>query len=141
MKKIFSPYGLWQETGVCIIRVITGVFMIYHGWEVLDSVKMLEYAKWMTDMKFQSPALVAYLGKTLELVCGVFITLGLFTRIAVIFLAITMLAVSFGIGKGRIFMEDQHPFLFVLLSFIFFFTGAGKYSIDFLLFGKRNSGG
>jgi len=112
--------------------------MIYHGWEVFDSSKINEYTKWLVDLKFPSPNFMAYLGKVMELVTGILITLGLFTRIAVVCLAITMLIVCFGIGKGRIFMEDQHPFLFVLLSFVFFFTGAGKWSLDNVFFGKRD---
>ena len=63
--------------------------------------------------------------------------LGLFTRLAIIPLAITMAIISFGIGKGRIFMEDQHPFLFILLAFVFFFTGPGKWSLDYLLFERK----
>ena len=134
----FSPSGLWQNSGIAMIRVILGVFMAYHGWEVFDANKMNEYSKWLTDIKFPAPALLAYLGKGIELVSGVLIMLGLFTRLAIIPLAITMAIISFGLGKGRIFMEDQHPFLFILLAFVFFFTGPGKWSLDYLLF-ERNA--
>jgi putative oxidoreductase len=37
-------------------------------------------------------------------------------------------------GHGKIFSDDQHPFLFVLLSLVFFFSGPGKWSMDELLF-------
>jgi putative oxidoreductase len=49
-----------------------------------------------------------------------------------------MAIICFGIGKGRVFMEDQHPFLFILLAFVFFFTGPGKWSLDYLLFERRS---
>jgi putative oxidoreductase len=45
-------------------------------------------------------------------------------------LAITMLTVTFGMGHGKVFTDDQHPFLFVLLALAFFFTGPGKWSMD-----------
>jgi uncharacterized membrane protein YphA (DoxX/SURF4 family) len=48
-----------------------------------------------------------------------------------------MLYVSFFVGHGKIWYEDQHPFLFVLLALVFFFYGPGKMSVDQLLFGKR----
>jgi putative oxidoreductase len=133
----FSPGGLWQNSGIAMIRVILGVFMAYHGWEVFTAGKMNEYAKWLTDIKFPAPTFMAYLGKGIELVSGVLITVGLFTRLAIIPLAVTMAVISFGIGKGRIFMEDQHPFLFILLAFVFFFTGPGKWSLDYLLFERK----
>jgi uncharacterized membrane protein YphA (DoxX/SURF4 family) len=136
IKTFFSSDSIWQHEGLALIRIIVGVFMMYHGWEVLDKNKMAEYSKWLAEMKFSSPTLMAYLGKGSELVSGVLITIGLFTRIAIIPLAITMLIICFGLGKGRIFMEDQHPFLFILLSLVFFFTGAGKWSVDYLVFSK-----
>jgi uncharacterized membrane protein YphA (DoxX/SURF4 family) len=70
------------------------------------------------------------------LASGTFLTVGLLTRLAVIPLAITMTVICFGMGKGRIFLEDQHPFLFVLLSLVFFFAGSGKWSLDQAIFGR-----
>ena len=137
-KKLLSAEPWYADIGVGIVRIITGLFMVYHGLEVFDENKMNEYAKWMLDMKLYAPSFMAYLGKGLELVCGFFIVLGLFTRIALIPLAITMGFICFAIGKGRIFMEDQHPFLFVLLSFLFFFTGPGKWSLDKFFFSSQN---
>ncbi len=130
MRKFFSSKPLWLDSGLLIIRVITGAFMIYHGWEIFDSEKMNEYSKWMTDLKFPAPAFMAYLGKGSELIGGILLLIGWLTRPAAIILAITMSAIAFGMGHGRIFTEDQHPFLFVVLSMVFVFTGAGRYSID-----------
>jgi putative oxidoreductase len=49
-----------------------------------------------------------------------------------------MTFIAFFIGHGRIHMEDQHPFLFVLLALVFVFTGPGKWSLDSLLFGRKH---
>jgi hypothetical protein len=40
-------------------------------------------------------------------------------------------------GEGKIFSDNQHPFLLSLLSLMFFFTGAGRLSIDYILFINR----
>lgn len=136
-KNLLEPTSpSYRETGIAILRIFLGAFMIYHGWEVFDETKMNEYTKWMVDMKLYAPSFMAYLGKTIELIAGIFVILGLFTRIAVIPLGITMLFICLFIGKGRIFMEDQHPFLFVLICLLFFFTGPGRWSMDKLLFGN-----
>lgn len=133
MRKFFSADPLLPDTGLLIIRIFLGAFMIYHGWEVFDKVKMDGYAKWMTDLKFPAPNFMAYLGKGSELICGILLLAGWLTRPAAIILAITMAAVAFGMGHGKIFTDDQHPFLFVVLSLAFVFTGPGKYSADHYL--------
>lgn len=134
LKNLLSPHPLYLDTALGIVRIFLGSFMIYHGWEVFDDTKMNEYAKWMLDLKLPAPSFMAYMGKSVELGTGILIVLGFFTRIAFILLGITMIFICFFIGKGRIFMEEQHPFLFVLLSFLFFFSGPGRWSMDKLLF-------
>lgn len=138
IKNILSSNPYYPDIGLGIVRIFTGVFMVYHGWEVFDEEKMKEYAKWMGDIKLIAPSFMGYLGKSIELISGILIALGLFTRIAIIPLAITMLFICFVIGKGRIFMEEQYPFLFVLLSVLFFFTGPGKWSMDKIFFSTQN---
>ena len=134
----FSPQRkIFFEQGITIIRILTGLFMVYHGFEIFDGHLMLDYAKRLTDLHFPNPPLMAYLGKGAELVSGVCITLGLFTRLAVWPLIFTMLGISFGMGHGNIFYEDQHPFLFVMIGLFFFFNGPGKYSLDQYFYGKR----
>ncbi len=66
------------------------------------------------------------LGKGTELVGGVLLFIGLFTRLACIVLILTMLYITFVVDHGKIWYEDQHPFLFVLLGFVFIFTGPGN---------------
>ena len=76
--------------------------------------------------------------KAAELISGLLLFAGLFTRVASILLAATMLYVSLFVGHGKIWYEDQHPFLFVLLALVFFFYGPGKMSVDHLLFTNKS---
>lgn len=123
--------------GLLLIRLITGILMVYHGLEVFDSDKITGYSQWLTDIEFPWPMIMAYLGKGSEFVGGVCLILGLFTRFACIPMIITMLVITFFLGEGRIFTDEQHPFLFALLCAVFFFVGAGKWSLDYLLSLKR----
>jgi uncharacterized membrane protein YphA (DoxX/SURF4 family) len=134
----FSPQRkIWFEPGIALIRIITGSMMIYHGFEIFDNNLMLDYSKRLTELHFPNPPLMAYLGKGAELVAGICITLGLFTRLAVWPMNITMLLIAFGMGQGNVFYGDQHPFLFVLIGLFFFFNGPGKYSLDQYFYGNR----
>jgi putative oxidoreductase len=133
MKAFFSASGWYPESGLAIVRIVVGLLLVYHGWEIFDATKIQEYAKWDAFKKFSSPLAMAYFGKGSELVAGILLTLGLFTRLACLILAGTMLYITFFIGSGRFWYQDQHPFLFVLLALVFIFTGGGKYSMDAII--------
>jgi len=137
MNKLFSPLPLLPTAGLTFIRLAVGFFMIYHGWEIFNEGKMNEYLQWDIFKNSQEKKILVYAGKAAELISGLLLFVGLFTRIASILLAGIMLYVSLLVGHGKIWNEDQHPFLFVLLGLVFLFTGPGKLSVDQLLFGKR----
>ena len=139
MNRIFSASPLWQPQGLTIIRFIVGGFLIYHGWEIFDAAIMKEYTKWDIFKNTFSPAFIVYFGKAAELTAGFLLLFGWFTRLASLIMIITFLFISLFVGHAKIWYEDQHPFLFVLLGFVSFFTGGGKWSIDNLLFNKTQN--
>lgn len=132
-KRFFSAKGFYADEALSVLRILCGLFMVYHGWEVMDAQKMREYEKWLKELQFDGPAWMAFLGKLSELAGGLFLALGLLTRLALIPLLITMAVITFRIGHGRVFMEDQHPFLFFLLFLFLFFSGPGRWSLDHLI--------
>ena len=60
----------WQSTGLTILRIITGMLILYHGLEVFDAAKMAEYGKWEKLSATPSPLLLVYIGKSLEFITG-----------------------------------------------------------------------
>jgi uncharacterized membrane protein YphA (DoxX/SURF4 family) len=139
MRKIFfSADPIWASEILGLMRIIVGIFMIYHGWEVFDKSKIAEYAAWDAFKKFSFPTVIVYFGKGAELIAGLLLAIGFLTRVACLILAGTMLYISFFVGNGIIWYNDQHPFLFVLLAAIFFFAGPGSWAIDKISSPKRN---
>ena len=134
VNKLFSPRPLWQDTGLVILRIVTGLLMMYHGWEVFDSTAIKEYTTWDMIKALPAPLILVYLGKGLELVTGICFVLGLFTRISALLMAVNMLFICFKIGNGKFYYQDQHPFLFAMIAMVFFFTGPVKWSLDKLWF-------
>jgi len=130
MNKFFSPQPIWQSSGLAIIRILVGLFMFYHGLELFDAAKMKEYSTWAPTKSFSFPLFLAYAGKIAELAGGLMLAFGFMTRLGTIILIIPMLYISFLIGNGKIWYEDQYPFLFVLLALVYFFSGPGAWSID-----------
>src|SRR5512138_1073687 len=127
MNKFFSPLPLLQTTGLTLIRCILGAFLIYHGWEVFSEEKIHDYLEW-DIFKTSNGRMLVMTGKASELIAGILFVLGLFTRIASIIIIGVMCYITFVLGHGKIWYDDQYPFLFILLALVFFFAGAGKWS-------------
>ena len=83
--------------------------------------------------------LMVFGGKTTELMAGIFLLFGLLTRVGAILLMGALSYITFFVGHGRFWYEDQHPFMFVLFGLLFLFTGPGAWSIDALLFKKKDT--
>ncbi|WP_462219470.1 DoxX family protein [Ferruginibacter sp.] len=138
MNQFFSPTPIAQNYGIAIVRIITGILLVWHGWESFDAEKMNMYSTWFVERKYSNPQIWAYSGKIAELLAGISFTLGLFTRLASVAAIAAFTGVIFLLGdKGKIFQGDQHPFLFILLAVVFLFTGPGAMSADGLIFKKK----
>jgi putative oxidoreductase len=134
MKKLFSAESFGVNNVLLVLRLVLGIFLIIHGKEVFDSAKMEEYAKWDT---FKTSSIMPYLGKGAEFVAGILLLLGLFTRLASLITIGTFAYIVFFVGNGKFWMDDQHPFMFVLFGVLFFFTGPGAASLDGMFFNKK----
>ena len=134
---LFSPQPLWQDNGLAILRIITGMLMTYHGAEIFDRTKMLPYMEWDVIKSLPAPETMLYIGKGVEFLTGLCFVFGLFTRVAAIIMAVDMLFICFKVGGGKFYYQDQHPFLFAMIALVFFFSGPVKWSLDKRLFNKR----
>ena len=136
MNSFFSSAPIWQSTGLTFIRLIVGFFMMYHGYEIFNEKIMNGYFQWDMFKDSSAAKTMVYVGKAAELLGGILLFFGLFTRIACLILIITMSYITFFVGHGKVWYEDQHPFLLVLLAMVFFFTGPGAISLDKMIFKK-----
>ena len=136
MIKVNHSFGFWYD-GIALVRIAAGVMLIYHGWQLFERYDMNVFSELLFNMAMPFPEAMAYTGKIVELIGGVFLILGLFTRLMTAILFATFMTITFAVGEGKIFSDNQLPFLYALISLTFFFTGAGRISIDFILFMNR----
>jgi putative oxidoreductase len=136
MKKLFSSTPIMPAQGLAIVRIIFGALMVYHGKEVFDPELMKEYANW-DSISGSNGLFMVYLGKGSEFVGGLFLLLGIFTRVASLMTMGTMLYITFIVGGGKFWYEDQHPFMFALFGLLFLFTGPGAFNLDGVIFKKQ----
>ncbi len=73
-----------------------------------------------------------------EFFCAFFVLLGFLTRLTVIPILINM-AVAFFVAHAKDpFDAKALPLVFLLLSVVIFVLGSGRFSVDRLIFKKRN---
>ena len=105
-------------------------------WSDIKSV-----ADWFGSMGIPFPTLNAYMAASTELIGVVLLTLGLFTRLIsiplmiIMVVAITTVHLAHGFAAGDNGFEI--PMYYMLFLAIFASYGAGKFSLDHLLFGEE----
>lgn len=136
MIKVNHSFGFWYD-GIALVRIAVGVMLIFHGWQLFERHDMNVFGDLLFNMAMPFPEAMAYTGKIVELTGGVFMILGLFTRLVTAILFLTFMVITFAVGEGKIFSDNQLPFLYAMVCLTFFFAGAGRISIDFILFMNR----
>lgn len=135
MKKLLSISSLNTDIATLMLRLIFGGLFIYHGFS-----KILAYNDILP--KFGD---IIGIGSTLsfnlvifaEFGCGIFVTIGLLTRLTVLPISFTMIVAFFIAHANDPFARKELALIFLLLSVVIFILGSGKYSIDKLLFKKK----
>ncbi len=104
-------------------------------WSDIDSV-----ATWFGSIGIPLPTLNAYMAATTEIVGVVLLTLGLFTRLISIPLMVVMVVAIVTVHLPNGFSAGENgfeiPLYYMLFLGIFASFGAGKFSLDHLLFGE-----
>jgi len=129
MKKVFFASPFYLPEALALLRIVIGGLVAYHGFEVFQPEVMKGYLTWEV-FKGDNAGLVVYFGKSTELLAGMLLLFGLFTRVAALLLTCAMCYITFIVGGGAFWYGDQHPFMFVLFGILFLFAGPGKWSVD-----------
>jgi len=129
IRKLFSS-SLYLDKWLVILRAITVIIIMEYGLEVFSKKYMEGNTAWLKDIQFPLPLFMAYVGKTTELLGGISLIPGLFTRTISILLVINMSFITFIMGNAKLPGEEILSFLLLLLFAAFFFAGSGKWSLD-----------
>ncbi len=133
------------DFGILIIRIIIGIVMAFYGYEKLVHFQEMAASDfWANNVSFlgQKGAFPLALTVFAEFFCSLLLIIGLFTRLsllpllfcmAYIFLVIFPFSI---ISSGDNGMEINTTFFYFIIYLGLFFTGPGKYSLDYLLLKK-----
>lgn len=129
--KLFSSKPISVDAALLLLRLFSGLFMLYYGWDKLMHFEE-KAGYWIDPFHIGSSASLS-LTILAELICPVFIALGLFTRVALIPAVINMIIAILIGHAGQPFMEREHAFSFLIPYLVIFLAGPGRYSVDSLL--------
>lgn len=132
--KIFTSRPIW-ENGLSLMRIGTGILIIIFGKELFDDTIMSEYTKFLTDVGVPAPRFMLTLAKLTELIGGACLVVGLFTRIVLVPLMVTMLTIVWFMSDGNFFNGGTASTFFILFLALLF-LGSGTFSLDYLFFDK-----
>lgn len=132
--KLFTAQPLWSN-GFDIVRILTGIMMAKFGMEIFNELTMANYTGLLQNLGFPAPVFMIYLAKIIELVGGLFLMLGLFTRFVIPPLLFVMGVLIWNMADKNFFNGGIFS-MFTLLFLIFFLAGSGTWSLDYILFDK-----
>ena len=126
-----------------ILRIVTGFLFAAHGWQKFNEFTIAGTQAAFTQMGVPAANLVAPVVATLELVGGVALILGVLTRVFAALLAVNMVGALFLVhAPAGIYVETGGYELVLILAAAaaaVALVGAGKVSVDKVLFGRTGS--
>lgn len=128
LKKLYFHHK--PSGGALIIRLVLGILMVAAGWWKLNNMGMT--VGFFGEMGFTT--FQAYLVSWVELVGGVLLVLGLWTKPVCVAFAIEMAVIVWGTPSSPSIIYWGHDYNFVLLAIFLalYLIGPGKYSLAYL---------
>lgn len=126
------------SAGLLVLRIVAGAFMLLnHGSGKLTRLLGDGPVKFSDPIGIGPEASLA-LAAFAEVFCSVLVIIGFATRISAIPLIITMMVAAFIAHAGDPLGDKELPLLFAAIFISIAMTGAGKYSVDNLIY--KNQG-
>lgn len=124
------------DIGILIFRIAIGGLMLTHGVP-----KLLRFFSG-DEITFRDPlglgeVTTFTLAVFAEFVCSVLVILGLGTKLAVWPIIATMASAAFIVHANDGWGAQELPLLYLSGFLLLFFTGSGKYSLDWYLLKKK----
>ncbi len=124
---------IWKnkDIGIIFLRLFIGIRLIYGTVDnVLDWDRMIEFKDFLQQFHFPFPLVSGIVSVYAQLIAGLLILIGWKIRWVAVVMIINFLVALIMVHRGQTF-EQMTPALAILFSnLLFFFTGAGKYSLD-----------
>lgn len=123
-----------KNIGLLWLRVLMGLAIATHGYDKVFGGVVHQLAEGLAGLGFPIPVVFAWLASLSEFAGGLLIALGLGTRVAAVFVFVTMSVAVFIAHAKDPFQVKEMAFLFFTISGALIALGGGRFSLDALLF-------
>lgn len=130
MKKLLSTNysDMAFNFAMLVLRTGLGIVMLPHGFQKL--VHFAEYRTKFYNFFGIGSTISLSLAIFAELICSIFLVLGLFTRSAAMVLALFTSVIIFKVNTGTILGKSEFELTLLLGFFTLLLVGGGKYSVE-----------
>lgn len=126
-----KQYG---DLSLLSLRVLTGAFLIYGTQDnVFSDARMQEFVQFLAKRGFVWPELMAPLSVYAQFICGALFVVGLLTRWAGLLMVFNFIVAVVMVHWSQDFRGWWPAIVLVFISLHFALQGAGRYSVDELL--------
>lgn len=131
------------DLAILVLRLFLGICFVIHGLGklgVVGSGNMIGFVGWLKSLGVPFPALQARLAMASEIVGGLLITLGLFTRVGAVMCLLTMLVASTIGHRGGGYLitntppGNEYSLNLAAIMVVLILLGPGLYSLDHYFF-------
>lgn len=134
-----------RDLVILVCRVLLGGVLIAHGWQKFVTNGMDATTASFTKMGAPLPSVSAPVAGAIELGGGGLLVVGALTSLAGVLVALNMFGAYWLVHRGNgVFAADKGWELVALIglaSLLLAAVGAGRFSFDHLLFGRRGRRG
>ena len=131
-----GPPGAWgNAAAILLLRLFVGGMMLTHGMAKLMNFAALSGS--FPDPLGIGSAASLTLALLAEAGCSILIMGGFLTRLATLPLIVNMMVAAFVAHGGDPFQVKELAIMYLGIYVVLLLTGAGRFSVDYLLFGKK----
>lgn len=126
-----------KDLGLTLLRMIVGVVFLAHGYQKLFVYGIGGVAGSFSQIGIPAPHLSAYLATFAELFGGIALLIGLFTRLAAIPVAFTMVVAILQVHlQGGFYAPKgvEYPLTLLAANIALVIAGGGAFALDNVLF-------
>ena len=128
-----------QPWGVFLLRLVLGVAMIYNGWDKVypeggfhaghSTITALDhFCKFVVTLGL--PYWLGYVSAFVEVVGGLCLILGLFTRFFGLLIAGNMLVAIATVNRHHGYTGSQYSIALTAIALVLLLTGPGRWALD-----------
>ncbi|RKS74341.1 putative oxidoreductase [Actinomadura pelletieri DSM 43383] len=131
------------DAGLLVGRLAVGVIFVAHGWQKVADTGHSGVAAGFDKLGIPLPDAAAVFCSYVELIGGIALILGLLVPVAGVLIALNMAGAFWYAHRGQGLFLDEGGFEYVMVlgaaALLFAATGAGRFSLDALLWGRREN--